>query len=93
ETFTRIKGRPEKRQAMAVLVGMEGRPVPLLEEFDVIDSDRGAINDLVDQVSKTLEAVDTNSQSIILAALAELSARYMQAPEVETRKTGNGKVA
>jgi len=93
ETFTRIKGRPEKRQAMAVLVGMEGRPAPLLEEFDVIDSDRDAINDLIDRVSKTLEAVDTNSRSIILAALAELSARYMQAPEFEKQKSGNGKVA
>jgi hypothetical protein len=93
ETFTRIKGRPEKRQAMAVLVGMEGRPAPLLEEFDVIDSDRKAINDLVDRVSKTLDAVDTNNRSIILAALAELSARYMQAPEMEKRKSGNGKVA
>jgi len=93
ETFTRIKGRPEKRQAMAVLVGIEGRPAPLLVEFDVIDSDRDAINDLIDQVSKMLDAVDTNSRSIILAALAELSARYMQAPEMEKRKSGNGKVA
>ncbi|WP_020158712.1 hypothetical protein [Methylobacter marinus] len=93
ETFTRIKGRPEKRQAMAVLVGMEGRPTPLLEEFDVIDSDREAINDLIDRVSKTLESVNTTSRSIILAALAELSARYMQVPETDKRKAGNGKVA
>lgn len=93
ETFTRIKGRPEKRHAMAVLVGVEGRPVPLLEEFDVIDSDREAIDELIDRVSEALDTADNKSRSIILAALAELSARYMQAPEVEKRKTGNGKVA
>lgn len=93
ETFTRIKGRPEKRQAMAVLVGMEGRPAPLLEEFDVIDSDREEIDDLIDRVSKALGTADTNRRSIILAALAELSARYMQAPELEKRRSGNGKVA
>lgn len=93
ETFTRIKGRPEKRQAMAILVGMEGRPAPLLEEFDVIDSDKAAVNDLIDRVSKTLESTDTKSRSIILAALAELSARYMQTPKAGKQKAGNGKVA
>lgn len=89
ETFTRIKGRPEKRQAMAVVVGMEGKPTPILEEFDVIDSDRAAINDLIERVSTTLETVDTNSRNVILAALAELSARYMQAPDTlkQKRKT------
>jgi hypothetical protein len=93
ETFTRIKGRPEKRHAMAILVGMEGRPAPLLEEFDVIDSDRDAINDLIDRVSSMLDAENTNSRSVILAALAEVSARYMQAPEMGKQKSGNGKVA
>lgn len=93
ETFTRIKGRPEKRQAMAVLVGLEGRPAPLLEEFDVTDSDREAIDELIDRVSEALDTVDNKSRSIILAALAELSARYIQAPGMEKRKIGNGKVA
>ncbi|BCA81009.1 ATP-binding protein [Desulfuromonas sp. AOP6] len=93
ETFTRIKGRPEKRQAMAVLVGMEGRPAPLLEEFDVVDSDREAINDIIERVSKALDTTDIKNRNIILAALAELSARYMQAPEMEKRKSGHGKVA
>jgi hypothetical protein len=77
ETFTRVKGRPEKRQAMAVVIGMEGRPTPLLEEFDVVDTDRAAINDLIKRVAITLESVGTNSRSVILATLAELSARYI----------------
>ena len=32
ETFARVKGRPEKRHAMAVVVGVNGRPAPLLKE-------------------------------------------------------------
>ncbi len=92
ETFTRIKGRSEKRQAMAVVIGMEGRPAPLLEEFDVTESDRAAINDLIERVSTTLETVDTDSRSIVLAALAELSARYMQKPDKVKRKRKNGKL-
>ncbi|QDV48453.1 ATP-binding protein [Gimesia fumaroli] len=90
ETFTRVKGRPEKRQTMAIIVGLEGRPAPLLEEFDVIDSDRETINDLIKRVSKTLETVDTNSRNVILATLAELSARYMQKPNQPMTRRNNG---
>lgn len=80
ETYARVKGRPDKRQAMAVVIGMDGRPAPLLEEFDIADSDRAAVNDLVERVVAALGQADTSRRSIILAALAELSTRYMQKP-------------
>ncbi len=85
ETFARVKGRPEKRQAMAVVIGMDGRPAPLLEEFDVADADRAAVNELIDRVTSALETADTSRRSIILAALAELSARYMQPQSAKTK--------
>ena len=92
ETYARVKGRPDKRQAMAVVIGMDGRPAPLLEEFDVADSDRASINDLIERVALALEQSDTSRRSIILAALAEISARYMQkVPAVE--KSGKGRLA
>ena len=78
ETFARVKGRHDKRQAMAVVVGLDGRPTPLLEEFEIADSDRNVVNDLVEQVVGTLEGAGNGNRSIILAALAELSARYIQ---------------
>ncbi|MEX0959201.1 MAG: ATP-binding protein [Burkholderiales bacterium] len=78
ETFARVKGRPDKRQAMAVVIGLDGRPAPLLEEFDIADSDRAAVNDLIERVAVTLQQSDISHRSIILAALAELSTRYMQ---------------
>ena len=90
ETFTRVKGRTEKRQAMAVVIGLEGRPAPLLEEFDVVDSDRVAINHLIEQITTTLQTVDINSRNVILAALAELSVRYMQNPNKHGRKRKDG---
>ena len=80
ETYARVKGRPDKRQAMAVVIGMDGRPGPLLGEFDIADSDRAAVNDLVKRVTAALEGTDTNRRNIVLAALAELSTRYMQEP-------------
>lgn len=80
ETYARVKGRPDKRQAMAIVIGMDGGPAPLLKEFDIADSDRAAVDGIVARVAATLEETDTGRRSIILAALAELSARYMQEP-------------
>lgn len=92
ETYARVKGRPDKRQAMAVVVGMNGRPAPMLEEFNIADSDRAAVNALIERVAATLDESNTSQRSIILAALAELSTRYMQnSPTV--KKNGKGKAA
>ena len=78
EIYARVKGRSDKRQAVAVVIGINGRPTPLLEEFAVADGDRIAVNDLVERVATALSAADTTQRRIILAALAELSARYIQ---------------
>ena len=88
ETYARVKGRPDKRHALAVVVGLDGRPAPMLQEFDIADSDRTAVNELVERVATTLEGADTKRSSIILAALAELSARYMQEPLTERLEKG-----
>lgn len=88
ETYARVKGRTDKRQAMAVVIGINGRPVPLLEEFDIADSDRAAVNDVVSRVASVLKKTDTSRHKIILAALAELSTQYMQTPPpVQVQKT------
>ena len=92
ETYARVKGRPDKRQAMAVVIGMDSSPAPLLEEFAVADADRAAVNALIERVAATLEESDIGHRSIILAALAEISTRYMQKPS-PARKNGQGRVA
>jgi hypothetical protein len=78
ETFTRIKGRPEKRHAMAVVVGIDGRPAPVLEEFQVGESDRADVDMLIAEVEAALDRSDVKKRNVILAALAELSASYIQ---------------
>ncbi len=88
ETYARVKGRSDKRQAIAVVIGMNGRPAPLLEEFYITDSDRTAVNHIIEQVAVTLEQTTTNHHSIILAALAELSARYMQKRHCPRKRIG-----
>lgn len=85
ETYARVKGRPVKRHSMAVVIGMDGRPTPHLGEFEITDSDRDAVNALINRIAVALDGADTNHSSIILAALAELSRRYIDKHEESTK--------
>ena len=86
ETFARVKGRPDKRNSMAVIVGLNGRPAPVHEEFDVSDADRAAIDNLVLRVQDTFDESGSIRKEVILAALAELSLHYMSDPSPETER-------
>jgi len=79
ETFARVKGRQAHRNALAVVVGIDNQPTPLFREFEISDADRKDISELVTAVAATLETANQNSRTVILAALAEISARYLQA--------------
>lgn len=78
ETYARVKGRPDKRHAMAVVVGINGRPTPVLEEFQIVEADRAKIDGLIAQVRGVLEKSQLKQRNVILAALAELTSSYMQ---------------
>ena len=78
EAYAHVKGRPDRRHAMAVVVGMSGRPEPLHDFFDVTDLEREGVSSLVARVSEALEGSGEERRNIILAALAELSARYLK---------------
>ena len=77
ENFARVKGRTDKRHAMAVIVGVDGRPAPVHEEFDIADADRDEVDTLIARVEGALEGANHEHRNVILAALAEVSARYM----------------
>ena len=78
ETFARVKGRRDKRHAMAVVVGLGGRPTPFLEEFNITDSDRASVDKMIERIGTVLESGIHEERNVILAALAELSIRYME---------------
>ena len=84
EMYARVKGRQDKRHAMAVVIDVHGQPEPLLQEFDVADSERPAVNRLVNRVGRTLDGANDNN--IVLAALAQLSSRYMSKPKLESEE-------
>ena len=93
ESFARVKGRRDKRHAMVVIVGMEGRPAPVHAEFDVADMDRLDVKSLIERMDAVLQKSGEARRNIILAALAELSAQYLDtasaaAPAATTKQRG-----
>lgn len=78
ESYARVKGRVDKRQALAVFVGINGRPTPVSGEFEVTDKERPQVESLVKKIRKTLEGTNPVPTHQILAALAELSAYYLK---------------
>ena len=77
EAFARVKGRKDKRHAMAVVIGMEGQPKLVHDEFEITDRDQSAVRSLIDRVEGTLRGNGQERRNVVLAALAELSARYL----------------
>jgi hypothetical protein len=83
ETFARVKNRRDKRHAMAVVVGLGDRRTTLAQEFAVSDDDVGAVNDLIVTVEHAMAGATSQRKNIILAALAEISSRYMSGEATE----------
>jgi len=77
ENFARVKGRVDKRHAMAVVVGVNGRPAPVHAEFEVTEGERAGIDEIIASLEHVIDARDNNKRRLVLAALAELSTRYM----------------
>ena len=83
EVFAHVKGRADKRHAMAVVVGMDGRPMPAHKEFAVADHDRADVRRILDGLEKALSDCGEGRGEVILAALAELSVRYLDTAVVD----------
>ena len=77
ENFARVKGRVDKRHAIAVVIGVNGRPAPVHAEFEVTDGDRKGIDEIISRLENVIDAGDEKKRRLLLAALAELSTRYM----------------
>lgn len=81
EAFAHVKGRRDKRHSMAVVVGREGHSIPIYDEFEVSDGDRCTIDTLSDTIDQVLRDSGEEQRNIVLAALAEVSARYLNTEE------------
>lgn len=78
ETLARVKGRPAKRHSMAVIININGRPTPVVKDFNISESDKKEVNALISTLEKALAKASTQlSPNIMLAAIAEYSARFL----------------
>ena len=78
EAYARVKGRVDKRHSIAVVVGLDSKPEPYVEEFDIPDHETPKVKKITDLVNQLLmQQAEENSQ-IVLAALAEISAEYIR---------------
>lgn len=78
EVFAHVKGRTDKRHAMAIVVGTAEGASPVHDEFDVTDLELREVATLITQVEEALQDSGEKRRHVILAALAELSARYLR---------------
>ena len=91
EAFAHVKGRQDSRSAMAVVVGLEGRSTPLHGEFDIAGTEREAVGSVVDTVALALRRSGEVRRNVVLAALAEVSASYLQSGKVTSEITTEGR--
>ncbi|WP_417522104.1 ATP-binding protein [Marinobacter sp.] len=77
ESFARVQGRKDKRHAMAIIISRDGQPKPMEVDFQITESDRTKVDELVSRLKESVQLDRSNKKSVILAALAELSSEYM----------------
>ena len=80
EAFAHVKGRRDKRHSVAVVIGLEGRPQTVHDEFHVAERERVSVDSLVGCVDTALQESGEGRRNVVLAALAEVSARYLDEP-------------
>ncbi len=93
EMVARVKGRKDKREAMAVVVGLDGRPQPYMHEFDVMETDKERVSSLANEIKKLLDVSKKGAgENLLLAALASVSAMIIneQQKSKTVEKTSHG---
>ena len=86
EAYAHVKGRPDHRLAMAVVVGLDGEPIH--DDFEVTEREQSQVNSIIKRVRQTLSESGEAEQNVILAALARITAEYLESRE-ETRVSGS----
>ena len=76
EALAHVKGRANMRHALAVTVGMAGRPATIHDEFDITELERSEVDALILGIQGALRSNGEDRRNVILAALAEVSAGY-----------------
>lgn len=80
EAFAHVKGRPDKRESMAIVMRIAGRPTPIYGEFDISDTESLEVETIVEQLKLHLSGAQNK---LALAALARLSSKLIRDQDKE----------
>lgn len=93
ESFAHVHGRKDKRRAISVVVGLEDRQRHFLREFEVLESENQRIEQLSTALKSMIGSVNDRNINVVLAALAELTAEYLNSQKRTNQESDPGKAA
>ena len=91
EAFAHVKGRQDRREAMAVVVGLNGQPI--YDEFEIASNQQHQVDVLIKRVRATLNDNGEEAHDVILAALARITAEYLEARNATDKRDAEGSIA
>jgi hypothetical protein len=78
ETFGRVHNRKDYRQAVAFMVGVDGKPKTFVHEFTVKRSSQKDIKDIEARIKNALNGHFEEGSELLLAALANIGAEILE---------------
>ncbi len=86
ETMARVKGRKVNREAIAIIVGHNGSPRPLISEFDINQTQRKHANLVTALLEKTIIDQAIADPNVVLAAIAALAEKLISPQNTEEQE-------
>ena len=93
ESYAHVYNRTDKRQAMSVVVPTGSGQTVLKSEFDILESERGAVDQLKSKLQKLLTVDENLDSDVVLASLTEVIADYLKTHKNSEKSLPNGRAA
>ncbi len=87
EAFGRVHNREEYRQAIALMVGIDGKPKTYVHEFTVTQSNQSQVKDLEKNILNIISKTPDINRDLVLAALANVGASILDKTDTGQIKT------
>ena len=84
--MARVKGRKSNREAIAIIIGHNGSPQPVLSEFDVNQTQRTHAKKVTALLEKTIIDQRITDPNVVLAAIASLAAKFITPLDTEEQQ-------
>lgn len=85
EAFGRVQNREDYRQAVAFMVGLNGKPKTYVHEFTIKQPQQKIVQDLEDKLHQFLSGHKRIESDLLLAALANVGARLLEEDEPKAK--------